>query len=145
MTIVQTQWRKKKWFQNQKPWFVFIGMKKSDFIFCLRKTVLIFYCYVWDLWQNLIWCAWTVMNSATRRWGKFAFCSPRFFIRVRRTTIKRKVCHLFLRWWPIPANIFLKKIWLSTLKPILYMYLVMFKKKRKPPWKPPFWDFRWFW
>lgn len=131
MTIVQTQWQKKKMISKSKTLICLHWNEKIRFYFLPAENCS----HILLLCMRLMTKsdAWTVMNSATRRWGKFAFYSPRFFIRVRRTTIKRKVCHLFLRWWPIPANIFLKKIWLSTLKPILYMNLVMFKKKENHP------------
>lgn len=60
--------------QNTILFFKALSSSKQ-FLFAFRargNLSFLFYCYVWELWQNMISCAWTLMSPGFRRMWKIS-------------------------------------------------------------------------
>lgn len=60
--------------QNTTLFFKALSSSKQ-FLFAFRargNLSFLFYCYVWELWQNMISCAWTLMSPGFRRMWKIS-------------------------------------------------------------------------
>lgn len=111
--------------QNTTLFFKALSSSKQ-FLFAFRargNLSFLFYCYVWELWQNMISCAWTLMSPGFRRMWKisilFSLQILSSFKQKKRGKKNRKfLVRSFTHWssdkltW-VPPFVVLKKVMLT--------------------------------